>query len=315
VQIEEEIKKLYIDILKREADPIGLKFYANKIKNNEISLDNLPSILQNSQEYHRLQVKKEFKAEKISKGLKKRIRTDEEIDRIFTVKQLNEKISKLRWFQLIPLGTKVTTPGDYFPPYDKAISDALPKDFSNKSVLDIGTCDGRWAFESEKRNAKRIVAIDKWQTNFDQNVSTFETCKEIFDSKAVLHTLDVLDVEKLNEKFDVILFLGVYYHMIDPFLALQKLFDVCNELVIMEGSILQTEQRISYCLKPAELNNDSTNVFLFSPSFIETYALRIGFKKVDFLGYIAGKFAAELLGSENDSEQLIHNRGIFYLYK
>jgi len=312
MQIEEEIKKVYADVLEREADPEGLKHFTIKIKNNQISMDDVIRLLKSSREYYLLN-KKEFKLEKFSNVMEKQIRSDEEIDRLFTVEQLNDKISKIRWFQLIPLGTKVTTTGNYLPHYDKAIFDALPKDFTNKSVLDIGTCDGKWAFESEKRNAKRIVAVDAWQTSFDQNEKPFRICKEIFNSKAVLYTLDVLDVEKLNEKFDVILFLGIFYHMMDPFLALQKLFDVCNELVIMEGEILQSEQPISYCFKSGELNDDVTAVFAFSPSFIETYALRIGFKKVDFLGYINDD--GRLIGSENDSEQLKRNRGIFYLYK
>jgi len=64
--VEESIKKVYIDVLEREADSVGLEYYLSKIKNNEISLDNLSSILKNSSEYNKLKLKKELKIEKFS---------------------------------------------------------------------------------------------------------------------------------------------------------------------------------------------------------------------------------------------------------
>ena len=81
--IEESIKKLYIDVLEREADSIGLEYYSKKIKNNEISLDNLSSILKNSPEYDELKHKKELKIERFSDFI--------DIDEII-IKEINDHL-------------------------------------------------------------------------------------------------------------------------------------------------------------------------------------------------------------------------------
>ena len=246
------------------------------------------------------------------------MRSLREVDEIFSPDELQKKISKVpRWFHIISLGTQLSTPGNYAKFLDDWISNSLLSDYSGKSVLDVGTADGRWAFECERRNAKKITGIDIWQTSDDFGSLPFETCKEILDSKATLQVLDVVDVEQLNENFDVIHFLGVYYHMLNPLLALQKIFNVCNELVIMEGAMLQTERSLAYALKKGELNADITNVFLFSPSFIERFALSIGFKKVEFKGY-STKQGTDILSDAkvtNSEKILQHNRGILYLWK
>ena len=141
----------------------------------------------------------------------------------------------------------------------------------------------------------------------------FEICKEILGSKANVMKMDVFDVEKLNKKFDIILFLGVYYHLLNPFLALQKLYDICNDLLIFEGEILQSDRLIAYLLEKGEPGNR----FLFSPPFLKNYASLIGFRKIEFKGYMqVGKVIESDKRKKNPNmEPLKRNRGLFYLWK
>lgn len=237
------------------------------------------------------------------------MRTPEEVDEKYSKEELLQKISQIpRWFHVIELGTTVKTPGIYDQKIKDWVLSSLPKDYSGKSVLDVGAWDGYWSFEAEKRNAKEITAIDIWQLTDEVKDKPFRTCKEILDSKVEMHELDVVNVEKLGKNFDIIQFFGVYYHMINPFLAFQNLYYVCNELLIVEGAIIESKEPVCYLLDSGELNGDPTNVFLFSPSFLVEYAKRIGFKEANFLGY----------GYENGiplvkNNHIKHNRGLFIL--
>jgi len=201
------------------------------------------------------------------------MRTQEEVDKKYTQEELLKKINQIpRWFHVINLGTRVKTPGIYDQKIKDFILKALPADYSGKTVLDVGANDGFWTFEAERRNAKEITAIDIWQLTEDIGNNAFLTCKEILQSKAELIEMDVLDIENLGKKFDIIQFLGVYYHILNPFLALQKIYNVCNDLVILEGAILESDYPICYLLEEGDIEGDPTNVFLFSPIFLKNYA-------------------------------------------
>lgn len=253
------------------------------------------------------------------------MRTPEEVDTLFSENELLAKINQVPiWTHVIDLGNKVKTLGVDHGKKVEAIFDIFPKDLTGKKVLDIGARDGKWSFEAERRNAKEIYAIDIWQHEGTPDTVgssgmreiPFEICKEILDSKVQLFNLDVNDVEKLNKKFDIVLFLGVIYHLLNPFLAIQKIFNVCNEMVIVEGAILETNHPICYLLEEKEIGNDPSNKFLLSPTFLVNYAKDIGFKKAEFKGYCAA--STTIISDEKKSENvkpLKRNRGTFLFWK
>lgn len=248
------------------------------------------------------------------------MRTNEEVDSIYTKEELLKKISTVRlWAHKIQLGSHVVTPGIIHDKIMQKELDAIPKDLTGKSVLDVGARNGGWAFECERRNAKEITAIDVWQNEGPNGIrdEPFKICKEILDSKVELIELDVLDIEKLGKKFDIILFLGVIYHLMDPLLALRKLYNVCNELVILQGAVLKSPKSICYFLEPGELGGDTSNTFLISPIFIENYAKSIGFRKAELVEYVEGEslIPSDKKNSDKNNPQLKRSRAIMYLWK
>ena len=54
-EIKEIIRKFYANFLEREPDIEGYKHYLNKIKNNEIQIEELESIFTSSNEYKSIQ--------------------------------------------------------------------------------------------------------------------------------------------------------------------------------------------------------------------------------------------------------------------
>ena len=102
---------------------------------------------------------------------------------------------------------------------------ALPEDFSDMSVLDIGTFDGFYAFLAEARGARRVVAVDneqyrewissRWGVELEGGEG-FAAIRELLDSEVNYRRLDAFDLDELGETFDLILCFGILHRVEDP---------------------------------------------------------------------------------------------------
>ena len=114
-------------------------------------------------------------------------------------------------------------------------------DFVGKKVLDIGCWDGLWTFEAERRGAAEVVGADLISQRPNNTGATFEVAAALRNSKArFIPNLSVYEVEKLGEKFDIVLYLGVFYHLKDPirsFTALRRVLNTGGHLVV-EGAVI-----------------------------------------------------------------------------
>jgi len=113
----------------------------------------------------------------------------------------------------------------------------LPNNLSGKSVLDIGAWDGFFSFAAERKGASSVLAIDNFYRDKleDTGSQGFEIAKEILKSKVDFRKASVYDLSpKVFRMFDIVLFLGVFYHLKYPLLALERIFSVTKEMLIME---------------------------------------------------------------------------------
>ena len=129
-----------------------------------------------------------------------------------------------RWWHEIEVAPGVVTPGDdsnrmKLPILDKL---GLPSDLRGRRALDIGCSDGFFSFELERRGAD-VVAID-----FVPETHTgFATAREILDSAVTYRMDNVYNVSPESYGyFDVVLFLGVLYHLRKPLAALDAIRSV-----------------------------------------------------------------------------------------
>jgi len=243
------------------------------------------------------------------------MRAPNEVDEIYSEKELLERISKIpRWSGIIQLGTKVSTPGSLIGVARQKILDAIPKDLTGKTILDVGANQGVFSFECEKRNAKEIIAVDLYD-DWPHLYEGIKLCKEILESKVQIVKFDIIEIEKLKKEFDIVLFFGVIYAIRNPFLALQKLYSVCKELVIVEGMVLRSDKSICYVLEKDEIVKGQPLTIAFSPRALMTYAQYIGFTKTEFLGFSTEENVLMESDKNTEGEQLTRNRGIFYLWK
>jgi tRNA (mo5U34)-methyltransferase len=146
-----------------------------------------------------------------------RARTSEEISR--RVAELGE------WFQNMDLQGVATAPNHFLHDYPaskwRKFAHAMPSDLTGKTVLDIGCNAGFYSIEMKRRGAERVVAIDHDERYLDQA----RFAAEVNEVDIEFRLLDVYHVAELQEHFDVVLFMGVLYHLRHPLLALDLLYE------------------------------------------------------------------------------------------
>ena len=145
------------------------------------------------------------------------------------------------WFQNIDLGHGIFTAPDHFlgdyPAFKFArFADVLPDDLAGASVLDIGCNAGFYSIEMKRRGAGRVIGIDSEDLYLAQ--ARF-VADELGFGDIEYRCLSVYDVGALHEKFDLVIFMGVLYHLRHPLLAL----DLIREHVAGDRMLFQTMQQ------------------------------------------------------------------------
>jgi tRNA (mo5U34)-methyltransferase len=110
-------------------------------------------------------------------------------------------------------------------------------DFCGKTVLDIGCWDGYWSFYAERRGAKSVLATDDVSQNWSGGEG-LRLAKQLLGSQVEIdQRVSIYELGKLGRTFDIILCLGVYYHLLDPYYALAQVRHCCHPgtIVLVEG--------------------------------------------------------------------------------
>lgn len=173
---------------------------------------------------------------------------------------LAARVAELSWYHILELAPGVVTPG-WFDLRPSASIVPLPASLEGKRCLDVGTWDGFWAFEMERRGAAEVVAIDiddpdRWDwpphsrlgadkegrlrflADFKSNAASFRLAHEALDSKVERLDFSVYDLspERLGT-FDVVFLGSLLLHLRDPVLALDRLRSVCGGEAVIADTI------------------------------------------------------------------------------
>src|SRR4051794_17814662 len=193
--------------------------------------------------------------------------------------------ARVNWFHSIELEPGFVTPGRA-DTREQVARLHLP-DLRGKTVLDVGAWDGFFSFEAERRGAARVVAVDtfSWRERGDgTGKAGFELARRALDSRVEDVEVEVLDIspETVGGSFDVVLFLGVLYHLRHPFLALERLRSVCNELLILETHVdlIGTRRPAAAFYPGTELDGDWTNWWGPNPAAVTGMLAAAGFGAV-----------------------------------
>ncbi|MBV9829262.1 MAG: TIGR04290 family methyltransferase [Alphaproteobacteria bacterium] len=157
-----------------------------------------------------------------------------------TVERIRREAEALGpWFHNIDLDGVATAPehflGDYPAVKWRRFAHALPADLRGKTVLDIGCNGGFYSIEMKRRGAAHVLAIDVDEAYLRQA----RFAAQVLGAEIEFAQLSVYDVGALCERFDVVLFLGVLYHLRHPLLAL----DLIRDHVVRDLFVCQSMQR------------------------------------------------------------------------
>ncbi|MFC7538027.1 TIGR04290 family methyltransferase [Sphingomonas sp. GCM10030256] len=151
---------------------------------------------------------------------------------------ISRRIAELGpWFHDMELAGVRTAPDHFLYNYPASkfarFAHVLPDDLTGKSVLDIGCNAGFYSFEMKRRGADRVLGIDHDQRYLQQA----RFAGEVLGFPDVEFRLgEVWDVGALGERFDLVIFMGVLYHLRHPLLALDLIREhVADDLMLFQS--------------------------------------------------------------------------------
>lgn len=203
------------------------------------------------------------------------------------------------WYHSIELTPGIVTPGRApLRNWEKELRNLRLPDLRGKSVLDIGAYDGFFSFAAERLGAARVVALDHyvwstdmvgymrdwreardkghtisaphqsrhWQPDELPGRRPFDAARKLLGSKVEPVVADFMEMDfKELGSFDVVLFLGVLYHLKDPFAAIRQLANAtcADGLAVIETEATEIpgagNRAICEFFPSQELNNDASN--------------------------------------------------------
>jgi tRNA (mo5U34)-methyltransferase len=230
--------------------------------------------------------------------------------------QLQAEVDSFPWYHSIDLGHGVTTKGQSI--MAEMLTDAQLPDFRGRSVLDIGAWDGYYSFLAERRGASRVVALDHyaWGVDFAARTRYWDECvargvlpdhardttdfwrddlpgrrgfdlaHRVLESRVetVVADFTTCDLAALGS-FDVVLYLGVLYHMKEPLTCFERLRAVTSEVAVVETVAMQIPGHSGRSLLElhggGELNADFGNWYVPTVEALGSLARASGFSRVD----------------------------------
>lgn len=167
-----------------------------------------------------------------------------------------------QWYHTLELAPGIETPG-WFDLREVAKRMPLPATLDGMRCLDVGTFDGFWAFEMERRGAAEVLAIDildphRWDWPADHDPATvaelarrkgvgegFEIARDALGSTVERRELSIYDLDPGEVgTFDVVYVGSLLLHLRDPILALERVRSVCSGSVVACDAIDATRTRL-----------------------------------------------------------------------
>lgn len=157
-----------------------------------------------------------------------------------TLEEIERRVTELGpWFHNLSLLGVQTAPDHFLGNYPAAkwqnFQEAIPKDLTGMTVVDIGCNGGFYSIEMKRRGAKRVLGID----HDEQYLEQARFAAQVLDLDIAFERMSVYELPQLHERFDVVLFMGVFYHLRHPLLAL----DLLRQYVVKDWFVFQSMLR------------------------------------------------------------------------
>jgi tRNA (mo5U34)-methyltransferase len=192
----------------------------------------------------------------------------------------------IQWFHSIALPEGVTPGRAPLSVYQRRADIIFKDGIRGLSVLDVGSWDGYYAFDAERRGASRVLATDWycWNGPGEGTKAGFDYAKLALASRVEEKEIDVMDIGKDNVgEFDMTLFLGVIYHIRHPLYVLERLAALTRKLIVIE-----TYLGLEHLEEPAALfypgwrkPNGPTMGWGWNVPMVEAACKNLGFSRIE----------------------------------
>jgi tRNA (mo5U34)-methyltransferase len=217
-----------------------------------------------------------------------------------TQEQILLWLEKLQpWFHQIDLGNGLSTktvsafgePVDHPVGVWNSIKNVLPRDLTGKSVLDVGCNAGFYSIEAKRRGADRVLGVDGQRQHVRQAVFV----RQILGLDIEYRRANVYELTRSSVgEFDVVLALGLIYHLKHLILALENLYSVTREVLIIETAVMPQERTpepffhdlgrlvpLAYLDNPLDAKEQVFNWFLPSVDALTALLKTVGFTEIE----------------------------------
>ena len=166
---------------------------------------------------------------------------------IMTRDEILAELKRLQpWFHSIDLGNGITTKTESVMgepvnhPHEpwQVIQQCLPQDLHGKSLLDVGCNAGFYSFEAKRRGATRVLGVDGQRQHIRQALFV----RKVLGLDVEFRRMNVYELNWAIGQFDITLALGLIYHLKHLVLALENLYKVTREILIIETAIMPPER-------------------------------------------------------------------------
>lgn len=208
---------------------------------------------------------------------------------------LRREVERYPWYHTIDLGDGLLTPG-MFDHRDAVDHYLLPRELSGMRCLDVGTMDGFWAFEMERRGASEVIAADlaavddldwppAWRARVEPSLDAtkqarFRLVQEALNSEVQRVERSVYELDADLGEFDLVFCGDLLVHLKDPITAVQRIRSVCRGSAIVCNPV----KRFRFGGRRALAEFDGINEFrwwLLSQASIERMMRAVGFERVE----------------------------------
>ncbi|MCX2721445.1 TIGR04290 family methyltransferase [Roseibium salinum] len=206
---------------------------------------------------------------------------------------LQEQIEALGpWFHNLDIHGVSTAPDHFLGNFPaqmwEGFKHVLPDDLEGRSVLDIGCNAGFYSLEMKRRNAGRVVGIDSDARYLRQARFAAEQAGADIEYRQ----MSVYDVAGFGQKFDLVIFMGVLYHLRHPLLAL----DLLHEHVVGDQMLFQCLQRGDERIPDLQENYDFSEWNIFDrPDYPKLFFVEESYASDPTNWFIPNKAAVEAM--------------------
>jgi tRNA (mo5U34)-methyltransferase len=199
---------------------------------------------------------------------------------------LGVQVARYRWYHSIDLGEGVVTPGAKSLAVCTAEANAIFNriDLTRRTVLDVGAWNGFFSFEAKRRGAAHVLATDSLCWTQFRGRETFDLARSVLGLQVDAREFDVaqLSPDTIGE-FDIVLYLGVFYHRYDAIEALARVARLARCALVVETQLdLRHVNRPAMAFYPErELAGDGTCWWGPNEHCMKALLLSHGFSEVE----------------------------------